>query len=343
VALWSALDRRAREARSISGILLPQLSRGIVAATAAVSSLRLLLPLLVLALAASPTGQEADQATVAIDAATIANRISPRLYGQFAEFMFENIKFGLHAELLRNRGFEEPANGVGLPRHWERHPDDRNDESIRFRWDDSVAYPPSRSPASGEIEHSLRLELPAHEGPPRGIFQGHVPVRAGIEYRGYLWLHTWDFAGRLTAVLEQDRTGGHVYASADVTDITADGTWQRYRFTLRPAATDALARLALLFAGRGRVWIDQVSLIPGDAVDDVRADVFERVKVTARRSIAVARADIATGVASRSRRSRRPARHVAPFVRLNPAGLVVNGAENGLQHPASARRRRDGQ
>ena len=31
------------------------------------------------------------------------------LYGQFAEFMFENIKFGLHAELLRNHGFEETA------------------------------------------------------------------------------------------------------------------------------------------------------------------------------------------------------------------------------------------
>ena len=50
-----------------------------------------------------------DAASIAIDAAKVDNRISPRLYGQFAEFMFENIKFGLHAELLRNRGFEETA------------------------------------------------------------------------------------------------------------------------------------------------------------------------------------------------------------------------------------------
>ena len=47
---------------------------------------------------------------------------SPRLYGQFAEFMYQNIKFGLHAELLRDRGFEEPANAIGLPRYWERDP-----------------------------------------------------------------------------------------------------------------------------------------------------------------------------------------------------------------------------
>ena len=77
---------------------------------------RLAIPVLVLALVASPSGQAGDEATVAIDAATVANRISPRLYGQFAEFMFENIKFGLHAELLHDRGFEEAASVIGLPR-----------------------------------------------------------------------------------------------------------------------------------------------------------------------------------------------------------------------------------
>jgi alpha-L-arabinofuranosidase len=247
---------------------------------------RLLFPLLALALAVSLRGQAADQraevesqdASVAIDAATVENRISPRLYGQFAEFMFENIKFGLHAELLRNRGFEETANVLGLPRHWERDPDDRNDDPIRFRWDDSVAYPPSRPLGHREVEHSLRIDLPARDGQRRGLHQGRVPVRAGIEYHGSLWLRTWDFTGRVTAAIEQDRTEGETYASADLGDITADGVWKQYGFTLRAPRADPLARLAILFDGRGRVWIDQVSLMPGDAVDGVRADVFERVK-----------------------------------------------------------------
>jgi len=243
-----------------------------------VHSTRLAIPALVLALVAAPRGQTADEATVAIDAATVENRISPRLYGHFAEFMFENIKFGLHAELLHDRGFEEAANVFGLPRYWERNPDDRGDDAIRFRWDDSVAYPPSRPLGSPQVEHSLRIDLAAQDGQRRGIHQGRVPVRAGIEYRGYLWLRTWDFAGRLTAALEQDRAGGEVYASADLGASAADGAWKQYRFSLRAAGTDPLARLAILFDGRGRVWIDQVSLMPGDAVDEVRADVFERVK-----------------------------------------------------------------
>jgi len=239
---------------------------------------RLLLPTLLLATVASPQGQAADGARITIDATTVENHISPRLYGHFAEFMFEDVKGGLHAELVRNRGFEEAANVIGLPRHWERDPDDRNDDAIKFRWDDSVSYPPSRGFGQQQVEHSLRIDLPAQDGQRRGVYQARVPMRANVEYRGYVWLRTAEFTGRVTAALERDRTGGETYASASLGDVTADGTWKQYAFTLRPSATDPLAKLALLFDGRGRVWIDQVSLMPGDAVDDVRADVFERVK-----------------------------------------------------------------
>lgn len=240
---------------------------------------RFVVPFLAVTLVASPKGQTTDDASVAIDARTVENRISPRLYGQFAEFMFENIKFGLDAELLRDRGFEEAPNAIGLPRSWDRDPDDRNDDAIRFRWDDSVAYPSSRPIGQTQVEHSLRIDLPAQaDGQRRGIHQSRVPVRAGLEYQGSLWLRTWDFTGHLTATLEQDRTGGETFASADVGTITADGAWKQYRFALRPGKTDSLARLAFLLDGRGRVWIDQASVMPGDAVDGVRADVFERVK-----------------------------------------------------------------
>jgi alpha-N-arabinofuranosidase len=228
---------------------------------------------------ASPAGPTPDEASVTIDTAAVENPISPRLYGQFAEFMFENIKFGLHAELLRNRGFEEPANAIGLSRHWERHPDDRNDDPIiKFRWDDSVAFPPSRPFPRDQVEHSLRIDLSGQDGQRRGIHQGAIPVRPGIEYRGYVWLRTYDFVGRLTATLEQDRTAGEIYASATMGDIARDGAWKRYAFTLETTQTDPLARLAILLDGKGRVWLDQLSLIPADAVDDLRADVLERVK-----------------------------------------------------------------
>ena len=234
---------------------------------------------LVIAPALLLAGQSADEASVVIDALKVENRISPRLYGQFAEFMFENIKGGMHAELLQNRGFEVAANEIGLPRHWERNPDNRNDDPLlRFAWDDSVAYPPSRGMEQHAVEHSLRVTLSGRDGQQRGVHQSGIPVRRHVEYRGSLWLRADEYEGRVTAALEQDRSGGDVYATADLGAIRADGTWQQYHFTLNPDTADALARLAILFDGRGRVWIDQVSLMPGDAVDGVRADVFERIK-----------------------------------------------------------------
>ena len=43
------------------------------------------------------------------------------------------------------------------------------------------------------------------------------------------------------------------------------GNWKKYSFTLRPAKSDPLAKIAVLFQGKGRLWLDQISLLPGDA------------------------------------------------------------------------------
>src|SRR5262249_50881185 len=51
--------------------------------------------------------QNTPTATLTIDANKAENPISPTLYGQFMEFMFEDIKGGLYAELIRDRGFDE--------------------------------------------------------------------------------------------------------------------------------------------------------------------------------------------------------------------------------------------
>ncbi len=262
------------------------------------------------AASASAAGSQAQRpaaaasASIEIDASAVEGRISPLLYGQFMEFMFEGVKRGLHAELLRNRSFEEPPNAIGLSREWERYPDDRDDDyGIAFSQDDSTAYPPSVPNAAnatlpradGTIGgHSLRIELRPAVIERHGVYQARVPVRAGVEYHGYVWMRTSAFTGDLAASLEADMAGGRVYAEARVTGIARDADWKQYAFTLTPTTSDRLARFAILFitsntantanASRasGKVWLDQVSLMPGDAAaGGVRADVFERVKALA--------------------------------------------------------------
>ena len=227
--------------------------------------------------------QNVREASITIDPRKVENRISPLLYGQFLEFMYEGIKGGVHAELIRNRSFEEHANAIGLSRYWERYPDDRNDDyALNFVADAESAYPPMRPlkvvTGEGESkEHSLRVE--AGDGVVRrhGFYQPRIPVLTGIDYHGYLWIKSENYQGAVKLALESDVNQGEVYAETDINIVPGD--WRKYEFTLRPRKRDPLTRFVVLFPVRGRLWVDQISLLPGDAaVGGVRRDVFDKIK-----------------------------------------------------------------
>ncbi|HEY6247993.1 MAG TPA: alpha-L-arabinofuranosidase C-terminal domain-containing protein [Pyrinomonadaceae bacterium] len=239
---------------------------------------RLLSVVLVFASQLTTVAPQANQtASITIDARKVENKISPLLYGQFMEFMFEGIKRGLQAELIRDRSFEATPNVIGLSRYWERYPDDRNDDyALSFTWDDQFPYPSRKNETK---EHSLRVKAGDGVIQRHGIYQSRIPIRAGLEYRGYIWLRTTDYAGPVTIALESDVRLGQVYAALDLPNITK-GDWHRYEFTLNSTISDPLARFAVLFPGTGTVWMDQVSLMPGDsAPGGVRRDVFEKIKL----------------------------------------------------------------
>ncbi len=209
---------------------------------------------LLLCVAVSPVRAQTTQtATLTIDVRKVENRISPLLYGQFLEFMYEGIKGGLHAELIRNRSFEEPPNAIGLSRYWERYPDDRNDDyGLSFQWDGEIAYPPQRklTVETGEREmkdHSLRVQAGDGVIPRHGLYQSRIPIRAGVDYRGYLWLRSSDYKGVVTIALESDVDEGEIYAAADVNGIAGD--WRKYEFTLRPTRSDPARPVRHPFSG----------------------------------------------------------------------------------------------
>ncbi len=160
---------------------------------------------------AAPQGPAPRPPTVNIDidAGTVESRISPLLYGQFIEFMFEGIKGGLHAELIRNRSFEESPNAIGLSRYWERYPDDRIDDyAISFGWDDGASYPETPVVEGTSKGRSLRVELKPGIIARHGVYQPGVPVRQGLDYRGYVWIKSDSFTGEVSVALEADMTGG---------------------------------------------------------------------------------------------------------------------------------------
>jgi alpha-N-arabinofuranosidase len=217
-------------------------------------------------------GSPALSAAIRIDAGKTVGHISPRLYGQFTEFMWGGIKGGMHAELVQDRGFEDTPNEIGLPRYWERDPDDRNDDAaMNFTWD-------GQQPLAGN--RSLLIDVHGFEGNRRGIHQGNIPIRAGIPYRGSMWLKTDGFDGTVTVALEADETDGQRYGAATISQV-APGGWKQYQFDITPTQSDKHAKLSILLNGNGKVNVDQVSLMPGDNVAGIRRDVTERTRALA--------------------------------------------------------------
>jgi len=215
---------------------------------------------------------------ISIDAKKVEGIISPMLYGQFMEFMFEDIKGGLYAELIRNRGFEDVPDHYGLSRYWEQYPDHRDDNgSLSFHWDDSTAYPVRiEMLPKPEIQHSLKIIVTQGILSRHGFYQPCIPVREDIDYKGYFWIRTPGYQGKIIVTLESEVLSGKVYAEAEITNIQGD--WKKYEFILHPSQSDPLARFSIIIDGIGTLWMDQVSLMPCDSKDGVRADVFEKVK-----------------------------------------------------------------
>lgn len=226
-------------------------------------------------------GAAAQQATIKVDAAMVENHVSPRMYAAFVEMMAEDVKWGMTAEMIHDRSFEEAPNYMGLPARWQLEPDERNDNvaAIQFAQTTVEAYP-KLNLADHSAEHALRVTLNPQDitDNRRGISQGRLSIVAHTKYIGYVWLKTAamdGYVGDITAAFEEDETDGETYANTTLATVAGD--WRQYKFVLEPAKTDRFAKLTFLFAGKGTVYLDQVSLEPAAAQHEVRPDVEQMV------------------------------------------------------------------
>ena len=240
------------------------------------ASVRHTAALLILAAPFTLRAQAPGNATVQVDATRVENRVSPRMYSAFTEMMAEDVKRGLTAEMLLDRSFEQPADYLGLPAHWQQEPDERNDVAgaIHFAQTADAAYPVTDA-ATHQPNHSLRVTLTPGDitDPRRGFSQGTLSIVAGEPYRGYIWAKVSPekgYAGNIRVALEENNTDGTTYASATLTGIAGD--WHKYDFTLTPSQTDRFAKLSFLFDGGGVLYLDEASLEPASARGEVRAD-----------------------------------------------------------------------
>jgi alpha-L-arabinofuranosidase len=224
--------------------------------------------------------------TVDVDAAQVASYRIPRtIYGSFLEPIGNSTYNGLWAEILQNPSLEENlwdtehiaamvrdepslsrASQLGLPLPWEPLAATQGNR-----------YEPRWGDAANSWRSLLVIGVPGH---PTGIRQKvYLPVHRVLHYTGSLYAKHVSGPTQLTVGLCRRNTT-EVLASAQV-DATA-GDWHKYEFSLTVPA-GALGRLdpadfVVQVSGDESVLLDQLSLVPGDAVDGLDPDVVAMAK-----------------------------------------------------------------
>ncbi len=212
------------------------------------------------------------EATIAIDAASKAEPISPYIYGQFIEHLGRCIYGGIWAEMLEDRKFYFPVPAEGdiwrLTRAQAR-------VLAASPW--KVIGPEGTVKMVKEDafvgEHTPQIAAPG--GRSVGIYQEELGLIEGQSYTGYVYLAGDGKAGPVVVSLiwgdaESDKD------TVTIKKVRDKHTKSPLKFTAGKAADNA--RLEITTSGEGTLKIGCVSLMPADNVEGFRKDTLELLR-----------------------------------------------------------------
>ena len=209
---------------------------------------------LCLAMAKTSAAGPPDQAKVAhltVHVDQDGPRISPLLYGIFFEEINRAGEGGLWAEMIQNRSFEDDRKE---PVAWTFS------GPVKGRLDRTGPLH-QRNPTSLFLDFSAADASVAQDGFSRDKGKDHAAFAGGMAFRkGEALRFSVYQRGECALEVRLVGRGENVLARASLPSPI--GTWGKVEVTLEPSATDLSGRLVLASKRAGRVWIDQLSLVP---------------------------------------------------------------------------------
>ena len=204
--------------------------------------------------------------------------VSRRLYGQFAEHLFDNVYYGMWAQLLRNPGFES-AKYFGVRGNddlegrlqWRERWYDVPGELDGFRngaafyWNrfgkGDVTYSPSQDKVNSDS--AQKIEIRSLETGEAGIQQSiNLPTQRTGEYEVSIWAK--GTCKSLRAAIRT--TDGKELGGVDIRDLTTGWKQHKVKFSIKREGIEKGQALIFTLGVRetGTVFLDQCFLFPAD-------------------------------------------------------------------------------
>jgi alpha-L-arabinofuranosidase len=226
-----------------------------------------------------------------------AKVVSPIIYGWHYEEIGMIGEGGLHAEMDRNRGFEEanPPGGLvvedGLYANVPA-PEGQNkrvyDIDPLIGWG-TIAGPDNLSisrvdinPLNQKNPHSLEVSVKqVSDEPAFGVFNSGffgMHLKKELDYRLSFYLRAEGYSGSISVFLAD--SAGNLLSSEYVIDNPGKD-WQKYEALLKATSDANNAILLFTPSATGKFWLDVVSLFPSDTWDNgnsiFRADIMQNL------------------------------------------------------------------
>lgn len=206
------------------------------------------------------------KATIEVGYNDPVGEISPQLYGSGFESYAGTLSLGLEAEMLEGRNFQEDdVNEDGISDKW--HPRGSGDRTVQYSLDGNGAFRGDRS---------QRIAGITRDNAGHGIEQRGKYIKEGEKYIASLYLRQEGLETD-ASVRVYLANGEEVCAEAVINEVSPH--WTRHVVHLVPNTTTARASFVISLAGKGRLWIDQVSLIPDRTYNrhNTRVEIVEAI------------------------------------------------------------------
>jgi alpha-N-arabinofuranosidase len=193
--------------------------------------------------------------------------INPMQYGQFVEYLC-NLVPSMWAEKLDDGSFEGslPYKLAHL-----KETDFRENLWYPTAQTNRANYQLDRTTnVSGDV--SKRIASEGDTPCTVGIAQDGIALTRGVACTLSCFLKQTGLKGPVQFRLHRDAT---VYASCE---LRPNGSWKKFHARLNPTESVGDATLTITFRGPGTLWLDNVSLMPEDAVGGWRKDVVEATR-----------------------------------------------------------------
>ncbi len=193
-------------------------------------------------------------------------RVEPTLFGNFMELL-DDVVPGSRAELLNDRSFA----GVVPTADWVYY--DGSLDICDRQWDTNATWSyDTENPFNG----SRCVKLTAGPGP-ASLTQSGLSARKGMEYDFSTYMRG-DGAIKVTVLIKTALPTGEWLTLASAELPLPSPEWRACSIKMTSIGETDRAVFELRAEGQGRLWVNKLSLIPGDNRNGWRADVVEAIK-----------------------------------------------------------------